>query len=81
MNTRVGQWLVLTSWSGMDGTHMVLTTMSLPDVSETPARVLEGDAPSDATGEPDAGQAQSAPQQVRRYAAVPVRGGWLVIQL
>jgi beta-lactamase regulating signal transducer with metallopeptidase domain len=81
MNTRVGQWLVLTSWRGMDGTHMVLTTMSLPDVSETPARVLEGDAPSDATGEPDAGQAQSAPQQVRRYAAVPVRGGWLVIQL
>lgn len=75
-----GQWMVVTSWRGMDGSHMLLTTLNLPDASTVVPSISEDDAPSDITGKA-AGQAQTAPQQVHRYAAVPVRGGWLVIQL
>jgi hypothetical protein len=69
------QWLVVTSWSGMDGSRMVLTAMTVP--AEVTTRISESEAPSEAAASP----AQDAPQQVYRYAAVPVRGGWLVIQL
>jgi hypothetical protein len=72
-NVTQGQWLVVTSWSGMNGSRVVLTTMTVPDASES--------APSDATGQPAASDTQDAQQQVHRYAAVPVRGGWLVFQL
>jgi hypothetical protein len=72
-NVTQGQWLVVTSWSGTNGSRVVLTTMTVPDALES--------APSDATGQATAGDAQDAAQQVPRYAAVPVRGGWLVFQL
>ncbi len=76
------QWVVVTSWSGMDGSRVVMTTMTLPNVPQTAPRVSEGDQPSDPMSEPEAtGQSQDAPQQVHPYAAVPVRGGWLVFQL
>jgi hypothetical protein len=81
-DARRAQWVVVTSWSGMDGSHVVMTTMTLPNVPQTAPRVSEGDQPSDPMSEPETtGQSQDAPQQVHRYAAVPVRGGWLVIQL
>ena len=60
------QWVVVTSWEGMDGARLVLTTAS----ASAPA------------ANPEAAEMQpEGSQQVHRYAAVPVRGGWLVFQL
>jgi beta-lactamase regulating signal transducer with metallopeptidase domain len=80
-DARAGQWLVLTSWRGVDGSRMVLTAMTLPDASKVPARAFEGQAPGDTSGQAVADQGLDAVQQVHRYAAVPVQGGWLVFQL
>jgi hypothetical protein len=78
MDAPGGPWLVLASWSGMDGSHIVMTTLTLPDASQGAPGETMGEA---AARQPAAAQAQDAPQQVHRYEAVPVRGGWLVIQL
>jgi cell division septation protein DedD len=68
------QWFVVTAWQSEDGSRMVMTTTSTPapqrDSSNPPAT---GDAPEL--------QQQPRFQQVHPYAAVPVRGGWLVFQL
>jgi beta-lactamase regulating signal transducer with metallopeptidase domain len=81
-DAREAQWLVVTSWSGMDGSRVVLTAMTLPNAAEASARGSEDDAPNAAAGPAAEGQPQQdVPQQVHRYAAVPVRGGWLVFQL
>jgi hypothetical protein len=67
-------WLVVTtSWVASDGSRLVLTTAHASDVYPTAV-------------EPDADNAdQLAPPnpqpQVHPYAAVPVRGGWLLFQL
>jgi hypothetical protein len=69
----VQRWLVVTtSWVGADGSRLILTTAT-----------TSNSAPE--SSNPDAGGAQlqpdAAPQPVHPYAAVPVRGGWLVFQL
>jgi len=61
----VTQWTVVTSWRGGYGSRMVMTTARVSDIA--PAADQESETPA----------AQEAP----RYAAVPVRGGWLVFQL
>lgn len=69
---RTVQWVVVTEWQDGIGTRMVFTTarMSGAAVQETPTD------PMAATSE------QAVPsEQEPRYAAVPVRGGWLVFQL
>ena len=71
------QWVTVTAWQSGDGSRVVLTTArtrTLPrEVSDTPAAT--GDAP-ELEQQPDA-----RPDQVHPYAAVPVRGGWLILQL
>jgi hypothetical protein len=61
----VTQWVVVTSWQSSDGARMVRTIAGVSD------------------GTQGAGPArQSWPsEEVYPYAAVPVRGGWLVFQL
>jgi len=76
MDARGAQWLVVTSWSEMDGSRMVLTTMSVPDAAAASLGASER-----STEGGSAHEAQDAQQEVHRYAAVPVRGGWLVFQL
>jgi beta-lactamase regulating signal transducer with metallopeptidase domain len=73
LDGRRGQWMMVTSWSGMDGTRMTMTTLTIPVGAEGSASGSEIDGSDPAP--------QAAPQQVHRYAAVPVRGGWLVFQL
>jgi hypothetical protein len=91
MDARGGEWVMVTSWSGIDGSHMVMTTLTVPSGAEgsvrafKDGRIIANANPSNAneTGasEADARSSQAAPQQLHRYAAVPVRGGWLVFQL
>jgi Zn-dependent protease with chaperone function len=71
---RVVQWVVVTEWQRSDGlraSRMVVTTAPV----ENPA-VRAGRIESDMAPAP-----QRDVEQVPRYAAVPVRGGWLVFQL
>ena len=67
------QWVTVTSWQGEDGSRMVMAT------------ALAGSDPPTATGDAPELRQQPQPQpaleQVHPYAAVPVRGGWLVFQL
>jgi len=64
------EWLVVTSWQGADGSRMVFTMTSGPNVGEkvTKQPVVVNDS-------------ERSAYEVYPYAAVPVRGGWLVIQL
>jgi hypothetical protein len=62
----IAQWTVVTSWRSEDGSRAVMTS----------SRVIQSDAPA---GEQEV-QAPPA-QEMHPYAAVPVRGGWLVFQL
>ena len=68
----VMQWVVATAWQDGEGTRMVFTTARTSGAAgqETAA---------DPAPTPD-GQARPS-EQGPRYAAVPVRGGWLVFQL
>jgi beta-lactamase regulating signal transducer with metallopeptidase domain len=67
----VTQWVVVTTWQGGVGTRMVFTTAGMAGADEQET----------GTGSA-AGNEQAAPSRtVPRYAAVPVRGGWLVFQL
>lgn len=75
-------WLIVTtSWVGPDGSHLILTTAT---VSNSAPQASIPDAPN-VDAAPDASNpapdAAPIPQQVHPYAAVPVRGGWLVFQL
>ena len=65
----VVQWVVVTSWQREDGARMVLTSAQSADAGGHVVRTQS--------------LSQSAPEQIqnRPYAAVPVRGGWLVFQL
>ena len=74
-------WVMVTAWSMADGSRMVLTTMdsSLAMSDETPGGDVRGDVPRQGQGEMP--QRSWEMEQDHRYAAVPVRGGWLVIQL
>jgi hypothetical protein len=63
------EWVVMTSWQGADGTQMVLTMASN---LKARGKAVRHQVVSDT--EPFA-------YQVYPYAAVPVRGGWLVFQL
>jgi len=61
----ITQWVTVTQWRDGDGTRMVMTT----------ARSLENG------GDQQRSMQDSGQQPVVPYAAVPVRGGWLVFQL
>lgn len=63
------EWVVMTSWQGADGSQIVLTMASNLNARGKAVRhqVLSDTEPS--------------AYQVYPYAAVPVRGGWLVFQL
>jgi len=78
---RVVQWVVVTAWRGEDGSHMVLTTASLPaslsDRTGQPVAAGKSTPAGDEAGSPGVGQSED----FHPYAAVPVRGGWLVFQL
>ena len=63
------EWMVMTSWQGADGSQMVLTMTSN---LKAKGKAVRHQVVSDT--EPSA-------YQVYPYAAVPVRGGWLVFQL
>jgi hypothetical protein len=71
-------WVVVTSWRGEDGSRVVLTTADLPNGAGQPVAggqttpLAERAAPSRAAGQFE---------EFHPYAAVPVRGGWLVFQL
>ncbi len=64
-DTDVTQWIVVRSWQDADGARMVLTTAEI------------------STGRPAvSSDMQAGPaKEFHPYAAVPVRGGWLVLQL
>jgi beta-lactamase regulating signal transducer with metallopeptidase domain len=62
----VAQWVTVTQWRDGDGTRMVMTTAR---------QVMSG------ADEKTPVMQDSAPQSMAPYAAVPVRGGWLVFQL
>ncbi|HEV2620402.1 MAG TPA: M56 family metallopeptidase, partial [Acidobacteriaceae bacterium] len=64
----VVQWLVVTSWREQDGSRLTLTTFHS-------VRTTAEAAPASGN------QSLPAQDQVHPFAAVPVRGGWLVIQL
>ncbi len=62
----VTQWVTVTQWRDGDGSRMVMTTArQVTNGAERPALTMQ-----------ELGQ-----QPVVPYAAVPVRGGWLVFQL
>jgi BlaR1 peptidase M56 len=69
--TRVMQWVVVTEWQGSDGARMVLTTATTENPAVKGQRVQ-----SDTATAPEQDS-----EQVHPYAAVLVRGGWLVFQL
>jgi hypothetical protein len=73
----VMQWVVVTSWQDEDGSRMVLTT------ARTSNADVRGDQTQVTGDAPELQQQQERPrsEQVHPYAAVPVRGGWLVFQL
>jgi beta-lactamase regulating signal transducer with metallopeptidase domain len=58
----------VTTWERQDGARVVLTTVRAREVSGTQDSRLEGEH-------------EQPVQQIHPYAAVPVRGGWLVFQL
>jgi hypothetical protein len=68
-DARAGDWVVVTAWDGAGVSRVVLTSAETPD---------EGSA---ARQEQAPAEQRVYEQRVYRYAAVPVRGGWLVIQL
>ena len=66
---RAGNWVVVTAWDGAGVSRVVLGSAEAPD---------EGSAARQESAPAERGVYE---QRVYRYAAVPVRGGWLVIQL
>jgi len=68
----VVQWVVVTSWRGDDGSRVVLTTLRTASMPSADGVVPDRSTSTNARGPQD---------QVHPYAAVPVRDGWLVIQL
>jgi len=74
---RVVQWVTMTSWVGPDGSRLILTSASSPTATGVASDVT---AIVPASGDAAAAQQQTSPQ-IHPYAAVPVRGGWLVFQL
>jgi Zn-dependent protease with chaperone function len=76
---RVQQWVVVAMWQSEDGaslsrtSRMVMTAATMQDPAAR-ASQMQSDVDPAADAQPDQ-------EQVHRYAAVPVRGGWLVFQL
>jgi len=66
---RAGNWVMVTTWDGAEVSRVVLTSSEAPDVG------------SAARQEQVPAERRVYEQRIYRYAAVPVRGGWLVIQL
>jgi hypothetical protein len=73
--TRVIQWVVVTEWQVGDGvsrtSRMVMTTTPVENPAVKGQRVQSDAAPAP----------EQDSEEVHPYAAVPVRGGWLVFQL
>ena len=67
----VTQWMVVTTWQGGVGTRTVITTAQVTAAGEQESGAASGSG----------GSEQVVPQPGPRYAAVPVRGGWLFFQL
>ncbi|MGA1984221.1 MAG: M56 family metallopeptidase [Acidobacteriaceae bacterium] len=74
----VVQWVVVTEWQDGQGTRMVFTTARTSEAAGQEA--IAGQQPS-GPGVTAAGQTAAPEEQGPRYAAVPVRGGWIVFQL
>jgi hypothetical protein len=68
----VVEWVVVTSWRGDDGSRLVLTTVRSVQASASTQAAASGLSASEAA---------ISFNQVHPYATVPVRDGWLVIQL
>jgi hypothetical protein len=69
------QWVTISSWTGADGSRVVLTTAETRAVQASPQTILNG------AGQPVQAAHNAPTQQMYPYAAVPVRDGWLVFQL
>jgi Zn-dependent protease with chaperone function len=68
----VTQWVVVTSWAGEGEAQVVMTTARTTNRAERAASSQKDQQSGD----------QSGPsEEVPSYAAVPVRGGWLIFQL
>jgi hypothetical protein len=65
--SKAGSWVVVTAWDGAGFSRVVMSSAEVPD---------EADAVRQTPSEQRVYE-----QQFYRYAAVPVRDGWLVIQL
>ena len=70
--TGVMQWVVVTTWQDGQTTRAVFTAAQTSSPSGQAAATDTGSAANEQVG---------LPQQGPRYAAVPVRGGWIVFQL
>ena len=68
----VTQWVVVTTWQNGVGTRTVFATERSTSVAGQTAAAVSA---------PVAGDQGASSVQEPRYAAVPVRGGWLVFQL
>ena len=66
------QWVVVTAWQDGQETRMVFTTARTSSAA--------GQAASSDPA-PTAGEQVRPSEQGPRFAAVPVRGGWIVFQL
>jgi BlaR1 peptidase M56 len=71
LQARITQWVVVTSWQGADGSRMVMTSEMTQNPAARASRTVSDMAP---------GPEQDS-EQTHPYAAVPVRGGWLIVQL
>ena len=67
----VTQWVVVTAWHNGQATRTVFTAATATDAEQ------KTDAKPDAAASGHASPAESGPS----YAAVPVRGGWLIFEL
>lgn len=82
--TEVTGWVVMTTWSADAsgyGARMVMTAVETGTAPETPGDSQNAIGTQVRQISTDAPLAQGRIRPVFSYAAVPVRGGWLVIQL
>jgi hypothetical protein len=75
------QWVVVTSWQRPDGSRVVLTSVQTSRVMEPEAGDATDAADAIRSGGESPANGESPSNQVYPYAAVPVRGGWLIIQM
>jgi hypothetical protein len=80
-------WVVVTAWQGADGSRMILTTVATTAgqgawvARQEDARAADGRAAVQTYGGAQLRKEVQPEEDRPRYAAVPVRDGWLVFQL